>query len=67
MQSPESWLNHNRYAYCMNNLVMYSDPTGETIKNTNRAYCLRQHARFFSCLEYLKIYYLCELNFMQIQ
>ena len=29
MQSPESWLNHNRYAYCMNNLVMYSDPTGE--------------------------------------
>lgn len=29
MQAPESWLNHNRYAYCMQNPVMYTDPDGE--------------------------------------
>ena len=31
MQSPESWLNHNRYAYCMQNPVMYTDPDGEWV------------------------------------
>lgn len=28
-QAPDSWLNCNRFGYCMNNPVMYSDPTGE--------------------------------------
>ena len=28
-QCPENWLNHNRYAYCANNPVMYTDPSGE--------------------------------------
>ena len=31
MQAPESWLNHNRYAYCLHNPVMYTDPDGESI------------------------------------
>lgn len=31
MQAPESWLNHNRYAYCLHNPVMYTDPDGEWI------------------------------------
>ncbi|MBR5973179.1 MAG: hypothetical protein IK017_11075, partial [Paludibacteraceae bacterium] len=29
MQAPDSWLSHNRYAYCMQNPVMYTDPDGE--------------------------------------
>ena len=29
MQAPDSWLSHNRYAYCMQNPVMYTDPNGE--------------------------------------
>ena len=28
-QAPESWLNCNRFGYCMNNPVMYTDPDGE--------------------------------------
>lgn len=31
MQAPGSWLNHNRYAYCLQNPVMYTDPDGESI------------------------------------
>ncbi len=30
-QAPESWLNCNRFGYCMNNPVMYSDPDGEIL------------------------------------
>ena len=28
-QAPESWLNCNRFGYCMGNPVMYTDPEGE--------------------------------------
>ena len=28
-QAPESWLNCNRFGYCMGNPVMYTDPDGE--------------------------------------
>ena len=30
-QAPESWLNCNRFGYCMNNPVMYTDPDGEIL------------------------------------
>jgi len=29
VQSPEDWLNFNRYAYCLNNPLKYTDPSGE--------------------------------------
>ncbi len=28
IQAPGSWMNYNRYAYCLNNPLMYSDPSG---------------------------------------
>ncbi|MBO4805614.1 MAG: VCBS repeat-containing protein [Paludibacteraceae bacterium] len=31
IQDPNSWLSYNRYAYCMNNPVLYTDPSGELI------------------------------------
>ncbi|MDL2323157.1 hypothetical protein LJC52_04130 [Bacteroidales bacterium OttesenSCG-928-A17] len=29
IQAPGDWLNYNRYSYCMNNPLMYTDPDGE--------------------------------------
>lgn len=29
IQAPGNWFNYNRYAYCLNNPLRYSDPTGE--------------------------------------
>ncbi|MDL2323358.1 FG-GAP-like repeat-containing protein [Bacteroidales bacterium OttesenSCG-928-A17] len=29
IQAPGDWLNYNRYSYCMNNPLMYTDPSGE--------------------------------------
>ncbi len=29
IQAPGSWMNYNRYAYCLNNPMMYTDPSGE--------------------------------------
>ena len=29
VQAPDNWLNYNRYSYCLNNPLMYTDPTGE--------------------------------------
>lgn len=29
IQAPGNWLNYNRYAYCLNNPVMYTDPSGK--------------------------------------
>jgi RHS repeat-associated protein len=28
IQAPDSWVNYNRYAYCMNNPLKYTDPSG---------------------------------------
>jgi hypothetical protein len=32
LQAPENWYNYNRYAYGMNNPLIYSDPSGEWIE-----------------------------------
>jgi RHS repeat-associated protein len=29
VQSPDNWLNYNRYSYCLNNPLKYTDPSGE--------------------------------------
>jgi len=29
LQSPDDWLNYNRYTYCLNNPLRYTDPTGD--------------------------------------
>ncbi|GAF04795.1 RHS repeat domain-containing protein [Saccharicrinis fermentans] len=29
IQSPDNWLNYNRYTYCLNNPMLYTDPSGE--------------------------------------
>jgi RHS repeat-associated protein len=29
VQAPDNWLNYNRYAYCLNNPLIYTDPDGE--------------------------------------
>lgn len=31
VQAPGNWLNYNRYAYCLNNPFLYTDPSGEFI------------------------------------
>ncbi len=31
IQAPDNWLNYNRYAYCLNNPLIYTDPDGEWI------------------------------------
>jgi len=31
IQAPGDWLNYNRYSYCLNNPLMYTDPSGEFI------------------------------------
>lgn len=31
IQAPGSWMNYNRYAYCWNNPLIYTDPSGEFI------------------------------------
>ncbi|MDR2909922.1 MAG: hypothetical protein LBV47_00940, partial [Bacteroidales bacterium] len=31
VQAPGNWYNYNRYAYCMNNPLIYTDPSGEFI------------------------------------
>ena len=31
VQAPDNWLNYNRYAYCLNNPLIYTDPDGEWI------------------------------------
>ncbi|MDL2224461.1 RHS repeat-associated core domain-containing protein [Bacteroidales bacterium OttesenSCG-928-M06] len=31
IQAPGDWLNYNRYTYCMNNPLIYTDPSGEFI------------------------------------
>jgi len=28
VQAPDNWVNYNRYGYCMNNPLIYTDPTG---------------------------------------
>ncbi len=32
LQTPENWLNYNRYGYCYNNPLKYTDPSGEFIE-----------------------------------
>jgi len=32
VQAPDSWLNYNRYGYCLNNPLIYTDPLGEFIQ-----------------------------------
>nr|MBP8603300.1 hypothetical protein [Bacteroidaceae bacterium] len=29
--APDNWLNYNRYAYCLNNPLKYTDPDGEWV------------------------------------
>ncbi len=29
LQAPGNWLNYNRYTYCLNNPMLYTDPSGE--------------------------------------
>ncbi len=29
LQDPNNWLNYNRYGYCLNNPLIYADPSGE--------------------------------------
>ena len=29
IQAPGNWLNYNRYSYCLNNPLLFTDPTGE--------------------------------------
>jgi RHS repeat-associated protein len=31
IQAPGNWLNYNRYSYCLNNPLIYTDPTGEKL------------------------------------
>ena len=34
IQSEGNWLNYNRYAYCLNNPLKYTDPSGEIVLET---------------------------------
>jgi hypothetical protein len=34
LQDPGNWLNYNRYAYCINNPLKYTDPSGEFFLGT---------------------------------
>lgn len=34
LQAPGYWLNYNRYGYCLNNPMIYTDPSGEWILET---------------------------------
>ena len=35
VQAPGNWLNYNRYSYCWNNPLRYTDPSGEWVDNSN--------------------------------
>jgi RHS repeat-associated protein len=38
IQAPENWVNYNRYGYCMNNPLIYSDPSGYNNQPVNEQY-----------------------------
>jgi len=35
VQTPDNWLNYNRYGYCLNNPTKYTDPTGYQLADKN--------------------------------
>jgi len=38
VQSPDNWANYNRYGYCLNNPLIYSDPSGYKLREANDNY-----------------------------
>jgi hypothetical protein len=55
VQSPDNWLNYNRYSYCLNNPLKYTDPSGEFIAPLVAAFLAQTACAAITSLGYASI------------
>jgi RHS repeat-associated protein len=55
VQSPDNWINYNRYSYCFNNPLIYTDPSGYLNDASSSSTNSSESSRFHSWKEFWDI------------